>query len=91
MATTLHIGKHRVQTLTASDASAIPAGAVSVTASNPSVTLSVDPVTNNVTVTGVSQTAQVTVTYSAAGYQNAIQLFTVSPLPNLIVTDGPEV
>jgi hypothetical protein len=90
MGTLLHIGKKRVQTLTASDASAIPAGTVTAVANAPQVTVSVNPANNEVSVTGVTATAQVQVTYSAPGYLSATQLFTVAPLPNLIVTDGPE-
>jgi hypothetical protein len=88
----LHIGKKRVQTLAASDGSTIPAGTVSATANQPNVSVAVDPVTNDVTVTGQITTSGTgtLVTYMAPGFQNATQLFTVAPLPTLVVTDGPE-
>ena len=86
----LHIGKKRVQTLTASDGSVIPPGTVTATAQFGNVSVSVDPVTNAVTVTGISTVEFCNVNYSAPGYLGASQTFQVAPLPNLIVTDGPE-
>jgi hypothetical protein len=90
MATTLHIGKKRVQVLTTSDGSTIPPGTVVMGGGGPAVSMVVDPVTNNVTLTGVSA-GTVSIAYQAPGYLQVGQQITVVPLPNLIVTDGPEV
>jgi hypothetical protein len=91
---TLHVGKYRVQTLTGSDGSVIPAGTVTATVSGNvpggAVSVSVNPVTNAVTVTGLAAGLGA-VTYSAPGYQSAVQTFDVAPLPLIVVTDGPEV
>ncbi len=80
--TTLHIGRSRTEVVTASDGST-PAN-VTVAAEDPS-TVSV----SGLTITGV-KAGLTNVTYSAPGYQPVSQLVTVSPLPSLIVTDGPE-
>lgn len=90
MATTLHIGKKRVQTITTSDGSVLATGAVNVAVDGPYVTATVNPTTNEVTVTGVGA-GGASVIYSAAGYQSVSEAFIVSPLPTLVVTDGPEV
>lgn len=88
--TTLHIGRHRVQTISSSDNSTVPAGSVTVASSASSVVqASVDPVTNNVTVSGIGA-GSATVTYAATGFQSTVEAFTVAPLPTLVVTDGPE-
>ena len=90
MASTLHIGTKRVQTLTASDSSTIPLGTVTASSNAPGViTAAVDPATNLVTVTGVASGSG-SVTYSAHGYLSVQESFTVAQLPSLIVTDGPE-
>ena len=90
MATSLHVGRKRIVTITASDASSIPLGSLTVSSVGGGITAVVNPATNEVTVTGVVP-GTYSVTYSAAGYQNAIESFTVSPLPTLIYTDGPEI
>jgi hypothetical protein len=81
----LHIGTSRVQTLTGSDGS-VPA-VVTAVATGP-VALAVAG--NTVTVSGTGA-GSANVFYSAPGYQDAVQVFTVAPLPSLVVTDGPEV
>lgn len=86
--TTLHIGRHRVQTLTASDGSA-PTGVAAVCNFPANVGVVVNP-DNTVTLTGIIAST-VSVTYSAPNYQPVSQSITVAPLPTLIVTDGPEV
>lgn len=86
---TLHIGKKRVVTLTASDSSTIAAGTVAATPSGPQVTLTVNATTNEVTATGVVAGTN-TVTCSAPGYQSVQVFFDVQPLPTLIATVGPE-
>ncbi len=87
---TLHISKKRIVTITATDGSTVPLGALTATSSGPGVTAAVNPATNEVTVTGVSS-GTTSVTYSAPGYLSVFENFTVSPLPTLIATDGPEV
>jgi hypothetical protein len=80
--TTLHIGKKRTQVITASDGST-PTGVVA-TAETGQVSVS------GVTLTGVSA-GSTNVNFSADGYQPVNVFVTVTPLPTLIVTDGPEV
>lgn len=91
MSTTLHVGRHRVQTLASSDATAaIPPGSVTVTLNTTICQATVDPVTNNVTITGVgvgSTTAQ----YASPGFVNGTDAINVIAAPSIIVTDGPEV
>jgi len=90
MTTTLHVGKSRVQTITTSDGSVLPPGAVSVQVNDPvNITVAVDPQTNQVTLTGKSPSTE-TVVYSAAGYTSTSEIVTTAPIPSLIVTDGPE-
>lgn len=90
MSTTLHVGRHIVQTLTTSDGSAIPPGTVTVTINSTICTAVVDPATNKVTITGVgvgSTTAQ----YISPGFVNGTDAINVIAAPSIIVTDGPEV
>jgi len=92
MSTTLHIGKKRVQTISTSDASALPANAVTVTGvtgATSCCTVAVDGTTNAVTVTGV-EVGGCTLVYSAPGYVSTSENIGVVPQPSLIVTDGPE-
>ncbi len=92
MSLIIHVGKHRIQTVTASDGSTIPLGALTATSDNPNLaTASVDPATNAVTVTAINpSTPSANVTYSAPGYGSVVQQINVLPVPTLIVTDGPE-
>jgi hypothetical protein len=94
MSTSIHIGKKRVQTVSASDGSTIPPGAVSAVCNFPTfLAVEVDPLTNAVTLTGLNSAPSgttVSVAYSAPGYQPISQSIVVAPLPALIVTDGPE-
>jgi hypothetical protein len=84
---TLHVGTSRAQTITGSDGST-PA-AVGVSAS-PLGVVSLSVAGNVVTVSGVGA-GSTNVVYTSPGYQDAMQTFTVAPLPALVVTDGPEV
>lgn len=87
---TLHIGKKRDVTLTTSDSSTIAAGALVATSNNPAVaTVSVNALTNLVTVTGVA-TGPVSVSYSVPGYSPLVEVFNVAALPTLIATDSAE-
>ncbi len=83
MSTSLHIGKTRTETFTASDGST-PTGVTGVSQSTPLVTVSGN------TITGVAA-GSTTVVWSANGYQSFSQFVVVTPLPTLIATDGPEV
>ena len=91
--TTVHLGKTITQDVVGSDGPLAP-GALSVT-SNPGNLMQtvVDPTTNKVRLQPLT-VGQTTVTYHAAGHQDAMDIVTIlaaPPLPNLVVTDGPEV
>ncbi len=91
MATIIHIGHHRVITLAGSDGSVIPpAGIVATADSSGILSASVNPVNGQVTVTGLIPGGS-SITYSAPGYTTAVEMFSVSPLPTIVPTDGPEI
>jgi hypothetical protein len=89
--TTVHLGKTRKQTLTATDGTTIPPGSVTLTSSSPATcAATVNPVTNEVSLDGhILGTA--TITYASPGYASATDLVTVIPAPGIIVTDGAEI
>lgn len=90
MSTSLHAGKKRDITITASDASVIAPGTLTASSNNTAaVTVAVNPATNLVTVTGVAP-GTATVTYAAPGFTALLEQFVVAPLPNLVAADGPE-
>ena len=87
---TLHVGKKRDITITASDASVIPPGALSATSNIPTgATVAVNPATNLVTVTGVAP-GPVQISYAAAGFVPLTENFTILAQPSLVAADGPE-
>ena len=89
MATSIHIGKHRVQTVSASDGSTIAPGTVTAVAPDGGVGVAVDPATNNVTVSG-QQAGNFRVVYGAPGFADVTETFAVAAPPILVITDGPE-
>lgn len=88
---TIHIGHHRVITLSGSDGSVIPPESIVATADGSGIlSADVDPATGHVTVTGLIPGGS-SITYSAPGYTTAVEMFSVSPLPTIVPTDGPEI
>jgi|HubBroStandDraft_3_1064219.scaffolds.fasta_scaffold1262362_2 uncharacterized protein YjdB len=86
MATTVHIGHTRAQTVSGSDGST-PAG-LTVTSSDEAIaTVAVSG--DNVTITGVAA-GQAIMTYAADGYQGVGDTVNVLALPTLVVTEGAE-
>lgn len=91
--TILHVGKSIVQTVAIPGGGPLPPGQLTAVSTGVAVTPVVDPVTNSVTLHGVSVGACV-INYTAAGYAPAADNVTVlaaPPLPVLGIVDGPEV
>jgi len=90
MPTSLHIGKKRVQTLVGSDGSVIPLGSLTAAAETPAIVSVSVAADNQVTLTGVAA-GVTTITYTAPGYQPLTDNASVSPLPTMVLTTGPEI
>lgn len=91
MSTTLHVGRHLIQTTADGLGSPIPPGTLTATVAPIGfVTALVTGSNNSVRLDGVA-VGTATVTYKAVGYTDAQDIVTVLTPPQIIVTDGPEI